>query len=1470
MIRRPKPGESEEDLLRLQEEFLAREVASSANVVKKGDKRKNVAGTAQQNRVEKDVVQLPGADPSSGLPMGATSDPPKKKSKFRSSRPAAGDYGVRGQRIQIELDRDEDPEVAMERHDTHITSVLSKIMEHDTSNAAVHLPRGSTQGFPTALHRGHTTGAQNGKPHKKRSLFAQQFESSTSNQFGVSTQSQSEQPIRAPVSSSIQPHSAQPMRVPDLPLTTMASSSVEENMEMRESIVASPQEPHVISGAGLLQGSLDPERARKDIQQIHQENLGRLSAMSEEEILQEQQKLRQMLDPNLLKFLQSKGPSKPTQKPTSSSTLTSKPQADSENDSMDTESSAPMATEPIPEEKMTQETSKQRVHFDDNAGGGVDDVEKEEQEPEAPPIEVKKEWVNMNKVESDKISWLKDMPKPSAKAKEGYQARFDFNGMLVARDADIPVREGLHHHGEEQEVPGYSLEELFTLSRSSVVQQRVLALQTLARVLYNCRISDIGGELMEPLVPKLLEAGVLFLFRWSLDDVNEGVITACIEGLAALLIQPGDESTSDRVFSWYRGSETTPMRPVVEDEEDESGQKIEDKEKSDPQLASQDVIKALLRMNVLERLRYILEVVRPPAPVVLNALAILIRIARHSQEATNEIMKCPRLMQTVFAEFLPLASWKSQGDVVSEAYNYPLIPALKLARVICQNGRHFAATLLIKYNLMSVVVRYASMEPVDMPMNIGEAFQLSTEAFRVWQICVSYGLACDTYRDLYPLLMQQLQVFQRLSILPLDSTHDASSKAANRLQMTRACTVLSMLEGVTHVAGSAVILQQKQTMRSDEQSQQHPRAPPPPIDWSHVSGLMSPLELCAKRWLGEMTNCSDVLEAEALSLAGSSLNFLASVYENWTRQPSYSPVDCLQHIEELVTRLLVPFMTSTSFYSVVCNLKSHSSVSHDGNSSLPIISALPDFSCHPEDQSLVYSCVRRTSSYGFAAGLLRLVTTLLKIHKGMAAKFCPIIESTYVTEYLKAVCKHPHQSSASQLVGSWARYEHHVLYYLVKLYYHVAQQSESCHQYSILYHSTALVLLTSLQSGQEHYVHDLLSTVLFHTDFLAEGRIGDPIASDLADMLTINGKEETAPSTNSSHQGLTRGELLQDAYDHLGSIRHLYMVYFGAAAQALTRSRARSLHQPHDIDTLTLPEFTGPLVPMDWIFLPLLHLYVEAQKAEMLGKTVKSFPPHILASITDTLRWVFMLETWRSKCLQMVPQAAKVARLYCIFLTGNDLFMEDAVSGFLWPILRIYTQPEYLKALDFNVPVPGVASFHDLYMSILTQYEAVSFGNRLFAHFILLPIQQQFNPSLRKAVWFDRVGVLRSLGLPLRECAIPLSNFLEPKETNPELVEIYLGCVASGSVRPSWSPIMYLVALSHLNKFLFSQDNLDKVEAVRLKLKMIRQVLALKDKVLQQQILQYQGLDLTQPLGFNLYPQLPLERLEILQAAEKR
>lgn len=42
---------------------------------------------------------------------------------------------------------------------------------------------------------------------------------------------------------------------------------------------------------------------------------------------------------------------------------------------------------------------------------------------------------------------------------------------------------GLYHHGEEPHRPGYTIEELYQLSRSSIPRQRITALNTLASIL---------------------------------------------------------------------------------------------------------------------------------------------------------------------------------------------------------------------------------------------------------------------------------------------------------------------------------------------------------------------------------------------------------------------------------------------------------------------------------------------------------------------------------------------------------------------------------------------------------------------------------------------------------------------------------------------------------------------------------------------------------------------------------------------------------------------------------------------------------------------------------------------------------------------------------------------------------------------------------------------------------------------------
>lgn len=71
--------------------------------------------------------------------------------------------------------------------------------------------------------------------------------------------------------------------------------------------------------------------------------------------------------------------------------------------------------------------------------------------------------------------------------------------------------------------------------------------------------------------------------------------------------------------------------------------------------------------------------------------------------------------------------------------------------------------------------------------------------------------------------------------------------------------------------------------------------------------------------------------------------------------------------------------------------------------------------------------------------------------------------------------------------------------------------------------------------------------------------------------------------------------------------------------------------------------------------------------------------------------------------------------------------------------------------MDLNVPPPGLASFQDLYLALLTQYEAVSFGDRLFGCWLLLPLQRRYSATMKLAVFGEHVGMLRSLGVTLEQ-----------------------------------------------------------------------------------------------------------------------
>lgn len=120
--------------------------------------------------------------------------------------------------------------------------------------------------------------------------------------------------------------------------------------------------------------------------------------------------------------------------------------------------------------------------------------------------------------------------------------RFDFSGKPMQRElqTDDTYLSGLHHHGDDQEAPGYTFAELLHLSRSTVAAQRQLALNVLGRV---CEHHPAFGDNKHPggvaatnLLNEhalLLRARIISISRWLLGDRHFTVRAAALRCLAS-------------------------------------------------------------------------------------------------------------------------------------------------------------------------------------------------------------------------------------------------------------------------------------------------------------------------------------------------------------------------------------------------------------------------------------------------------------------------------------------------------------------------------------------------------------------------------------------------------------------------------------------------------------------------------------------------------------------------------------------------------------------------------------------------------------------------------------------------------------------------------------------------------------------------------------------------------------------------
>ena len=110
--------------------------------------------------------------------------------------------------------------------------------------------------------------------------------------------------------------------------------------------------------------------------------------------------------------------------------------------------------------------------------------------------------------------------------------------------------------------------------------------------------------------------------------------TEAVHGIHSLLVSLSGEEIIDTYSYCYRGLSLPMVSSFLPSKMDPSSSA---ESHEDQDTLKKDVVEGLLQMNLLPRLRYILEVCQPPIEVSTMILEILIVVARHSLNTANQV-----------------------------------------------------------------------------------------------------------------------------------------------------------------------------------------------------------------------------------------------------------------------------------------------------------------------------------------------------------------------------------------------------------------------------------------------------------------------------------------------------------------------------------------------------------------------------------------------------------------------------------------------------------------------------------------------------------------------------------------------------------------------------------------------------------------------------------------------------------------
>lgn len=393
------------------------------------------------------------------------------------------------------------------------------------------------------------------------------------------------------------------------------------------------------------------------------------------------------------------------------------------------------------------------------------------------------------------------------------------------------------------------------------------------------------------------------------------------------------------------------------------------------------------------------------------------------------------------------------------------------------------------------------------------------------------------------------------------------------------------------------------------------------------------------------------------------------------------------------------------------------------------------------------------------------------------------------------------------------------------------------------YHMISLNLISKFKNGDEYYVHDLLCNSIFNlnlwshlsntssiiTDNLNENENRNNLIKKFQNLKLLqesaaaeHGQSSVNTNLKQKQLRIASGHTVQaldsiveiknldkSLYENLNQLKFSYLnSMFGSKQHKYNLERSNNLNNSNtNIETMYTSRFKEIyLFNTDWIYIPIMNIIQEIQQQKHENNGTK-----MLETVLNMLKFVYLCEMYRTDYMkQQIPFIIRLFNLLNVYLTSTDVYLDRNVSFFMYVLLIHYVNTREIEHIDFeNVKVPGIISFYDYYKNLLRIFDSESFGDSLFAHYILLPIQQHYPLKYRFLLWSEYIHLFKFINFDDLnvEFLLSLSNFLTPFETNLNMLQLYSQALLNdynyGLIKHS--QIGYLIALKHVNTYLFDQ-----------------------------------------------------------------